>query len=328
MKPVLCLSCCCIVFSSLFWSVATSSAQAISNLTPERTIEAKSYIRLNYENDFFTATDYYYTQGVQLEVVCPGMRRFFMSHLLIHPENFETRFGLALQHNAYTPVDYVAKDIQYGDRPFAATALLQFFSSANSIEKRQRISTTFSLGVMGPWAGAKELQTYIHEITPNAVPHGWNNQLENDVLLNYELDFDKQLLELSRYVNLSANMMVRAGTLSDKANFGVTLIAGLINNPFGTYSDQHRKFQLYLYDHPEVNGVAYDATLQGGIFSGAGNPYIIRPADISRVVFRNNWGVVLQWQRVYLEYYQSYMTPEFHGGLDHHNGGIQIGLKL
>jgi hypothetical protein len=308
-------------------SNGNSSAQAISNTSVERTANAERFARINYENDFFTATDYYYTQGVHLEFVYPGMGRFFTSKLLVHPENYNTRFGLALQHNVYTPVDYVATDIQYGDRPFAADALLQFFSIANNQDKRQRINTALTIGVMGPWAGAKELQTYIHEITPNAVPKGWDNQLHNDAVLNYQLQFDKQLWELRRYINVSANVMARAGTLSDKASAGITVMFGLINNPFGAYSDEHRKFQLYFYDHPEISGVVYDATMQGGMFDRS-NPYTI-PADaISRGVFRNNWGIVLQYGNLYLEYYQSYITKEFNSGLDHHNGGIQIGVGL
>lgn len=314
-----------LVFIVVVLSPLTLSAQAVDNNGLERNINKEGYVRFNYGNDFFTATDYYLTQTIFLELVHPGLRRFPLMQLLVQPAKYEMKYGLATEHNAYTPTDYVSSQILYGDRPFAATLSLKTFVIATDTDRKQRISSSLSTGIIGPGAGGGEMQTYIHEHTPNAIPHGWHNQIANDVVLNYQVAYEKQLLALSDYMNIAASGMARVGTLSDKANIGLTLMAGVLNNPFQSINIKGRRLQLYVYDHPEVNAVAYDATLQGGAFN-RNSAYTIAGADVTRVVFRNNWGVVLQWHKLYLEYYQSYMTKEFRTGMDMHNGGIQIGV--
>jgi len=315
---------CCSVFLICLNS-GTLSAQAVDNNGLERSIQSDRYFRLNYGNDYFTATDYYLTQSIFFELVHPGLRKFPLSRLLIAPAHFEMKYGLALEHEGYTPTDYVASEILYGDRPFTADISLKTFAIATDPAHHQRISTALSTGIIGPGAGGGEMQTYIHEHTPNPIPHGWHNQIANDVVLNYQLSYEKQLLAPIRFLNISATGMARAGTLSDKASIGMTFMGGLFNNPYQSLALKGKRFQLYAYDHPELSGVVYDATMQGGLFNKT-SPYTIAASEINRAVFRNNWGFVLQFHKLYLEYYQSYMTREFRTGMEMHNGGIQIGF--
>jgi hypothetical protein len=143
------------------------------------------------------------------------------------------------------------------------------------------------------------------------------------VVLNYQFNYEKQLLALKNYLYLSADGMVRAGTLSNKASVGITLMGGYFDMPFSLGT--RKKIRLYGYDHPELNLVVYDATLQGGVFNHS-SPYVLSGKDITRVVFRNNWGIVLQVNGLYLEYFQSFLTKEFESGLEHRYGGIQVGI--
>ncbi|MFB0909014.1 MAG: hypothetical protein QMB03_12210 [Spirosomataceae bacterium] len=54
-------------------SSVTLSAQKIDNLISYRNIDSDNYIRLNYENDYFAASDKKYTQGCNIELVTPGL---------------------------------------------------------------------------------------------------------------------------------------------------------------------------------------------------------------------------------------------------------------
>src|SRR5580692_8835941 len=65
-----------IVFLAGFVPVFTA-AQAIDNILSFRNISSDHYFRINYENDFFSGTDRDYTQGIYIEKVTPGIRRFF-----------------------------------------------------------------------------------------------------------------------------------------------------------------------------------------------------------------------------------------------------------
>ena len=51
------------------------AAQIIDPTVTFKTIHHKSYLRFYYDNDFFTKTDYYYTQGITVEYVHPSLRK-------------------------------------------------------------------------------------------------------------------------------------------------------------------------------------------------------------------------------------------------------------
>ncbi|HTN17934.1 MAG TPA: lipid A deacylase LpxR family protein [Chitinophagaceae bacterium] len=314
------------IFMALL-AAQNSRAQAVDNNGIERNINKESCIRLNYGNDYFTATDYYLTQSILLELTHPALKKNPVTLILLQPATWQVKYGLAAEHNGYTPTDYVPAHILYGDRPFAGTLSLKSFTIATDTFHKQRWASALSIGVIGPWAGAGDMQTYIHEHTPNALPQGWPNQVANDLLLNYQLSYEKQVLQLGQYGHISATASAKAGTVTTKVNGGLTFMAGLFNNPYASFRIRNKRIQLYIYDHPEINFVAYDATLQGGLFNKQ-SPYTLTSSEISRAVFRNNWGIVAKLGNVYLEYYQSYMTKEFQTGLEMRNGGIQIGVGL
>lgn len=303
------------------------TAQAVNNLGIERSMRSNSEIRINYGNDYFTATDYYLTQSVQITYTHPSLGKSPLYKILYRPAGSESIYGMAIEHNAYTPVFYERKEVQLNDRPFAGALFLKTFSVATDINLKQSVASSISTGILGPGAGAKQIQVFIHENTNNVLPQGWGNQVRNDIVLNYELAYQKQLLAWDNFFLLTADAMGRLGTLSTKANIGFTFMAGYFNSPFASASLKGRKIQFYAYDHPELNVVGYDATLQGGLLNTS-SVYTIGAGDVSRLVFRNNWGLVARIGRVYLEYYQSFMTREFKKGMDFRNGGIQIGIGL
>lgn len=312
---------------SLPLSTFLATAQAVVNTQIERNIPSDNYIRLNYGNDYFTATDYYNTQNILLEYTHPKLGLSPIFHTLYHPETSEIIYGMAIEHNAYTPRKYERTEIQLGDRPFAGALFFKAFSIAKNITRNERITTSLSAGIVGQGAGAKQMQVFIHENTKNIIPQGWHNQVRNDVVLNYEMIYQRQLLAIDNFMCLSADAMGRVGTLSTKASVGLTIMAGYFQNPFATINIKGRKIQFFAYDHPEVSVVGYDATLQGGLLNKK-SPYIIEAGDITRFTFRNNWGLALKIGKVHLEYYQSFITKEFNQGMDFRNGGIQIGWNL
>src|ERR1700684_1032640 len=78
-------------------------SQAIDNTVSFRNIDADHYFRIFYENDFFSGTDRDYTQGIYIEKVKPCLRHFPFVKLLWKPGFPEVKYGLAVEHDAYTP---------------------------------------------------------------------------------------------------------------------------------------------------------------------------------------------------------------------------------
>src|SRR5450631_2126937 len=107
-----------LIISSCLLQLSALS-QAIDNTASFRMVDADQYVRFHYENDYFTNTDYYYTQGMNFEIVNPAYRKFPLSKLLVASKTGNTQYGISIEHNGYTPTSIRHSEILYGDRPFA-----------------------------------------------------------------------------------------------------------------------------------------------------------------------------------------------------------------
>ncbi len=298
------------------------AAQVIDNTPSYETIHGDTYLRINYDNDFFSAKDEYYTQGINIELASPFFKANPLNRLFPVPSLWQNKYGVAIEHDGYTPTDIGAPNIQYGDRPFAATLQLKAFKIANA--RGHRLSYTLSMGIVGPAAMGKEMQTGIHEWTHGVKPLGWANQIKNDIILNYQLHYERKLLGIEKFFLLNVDGAAKIGTLTDNVSIGTNAIVGYFNDPFS--DNGSAKMQVYIYDKPSYSIVGFDATLQGGLFSKS--PYTIPTSDISSLVFCNRFGAVFSYKSIMLEYFQTYIGKEIETAKDHKWGGIQLAFLL
>jgi lipid A 3-O-deacylase len=301
-------------------------AQKIDNMASFRDIKDVNYFRFNYDNDYFGSTDENYTQGYNFELVSPSFKKNPINVLFYKPKNSEYKYGLALEHIGYTAYNIKSTEIQFGDRPFAAAIMLKSFSIATDTIQKSRFVSSFNIGLIGPVAFGKEMQVAIHEATGNTIPGGWQNQIKNDVVLNYEINYEKQLLRYRNLFSLQTNSTLRLGTLFTNASIGFNTTIGIINSPFTSLKNKN-KFQLYIYSQPAITVVGYDATLQGGLFK-TNSPYTISSENVERLTAQINYGIVLQTRSLYFEYGLTHLTREFKNGPDVKYGGIKIGFKF
>jgi lipid A 3-O-deacylase len=305
-----------------------SAAQRIDNTASFRQMSQDSYIRLHYDNDYFTATDYYYTQGYNFEVVNPALRKNPLTKLLIKASRNQVQYGLAFEHFGFTPTTIQSDAILVGDRPFAGCILLKTFSISIDTLRRVRVSSVLSTGMVGPVAFASDMQAAIHRLINGVEPHGWQYQIRNDVILNYSLNVEKQLYAYRHALSVSANAQAQVGTFADRLQTGFVVMAGRFDSPFGNKPINRRlPLQLYVYAQPLVSVVGYDATLQGGLLNRS-SPYVIPADQLTRTTFQANFGAVFRYKNLYLEYYQSLLTREFDTGMPHRWGGIKIGVSF
>ena len=303
-------------------------AQRIDNTASFRQMGQGNYIRLHYDNDFFTGTDYYYTQGYNVEVVNPALRKNPLTRLLIKARGNQIQYGLAFEHFGFTPTSIRSNAILVGDRPFAGCILLKTFSISTDTLRRVRVSSVLSTGMVGPVAFGGEIQEALHRLTNSIEPHGWQHQIRNDVILNYTLNYEKQLYAYRNVLLVSASAQAQVGTFADRLQAGAVVMAGRFGSPFGsTLSNGRTPMQLYVYAQPLVGLVAYDATLQGGLFDRS-SPYVIQANQLARTTFQANVGAVFRYKNLYLEYYQSMLSREFETGLAHRWGGVKIGVAF
>ncbi len=309
---------------------ALSLAQRIDNTAAQRTISGKGYFRFHYDNDFFSRniTDYYYTQGYSFEVAHPVFAKNPLSKILFRYHDKPATYGLAFEHFGFTPTSIKSDEILGNDRPFAGIIMLKSFSISVDTALRQRLSSVLSLGMVGPAAFAGQMQAAIHRWSGDQEPHGWQYQIHNDVVVNYEINHERQLVAVPDFLSLNTNAQVRLGTLSDKVQAGLTLSLGYFDSAFPSSSNSRKKdWQLYVYSQPLGILVGYDATLQGGLFNRS-SPYTLAANDINRFTFQHNYGVVMKVRKFYAEYYRTYLSREFKSGRTHVWGGVKLGIAF
>lgn len=301
-------------------------SQKIDNMASFRDMNSKRYFRFNYDNDYFASRDQEYTQGYSFEWLAPKLAKTPVNLILLQPKKAEKKFGISLEHIGFTPFNIKSPNIQVGDRPFAATIMLKSFSIATDSVQKSRLISSMNVGLIGPGAFGKEMQVAIHEATGNTIPEGWQNQIKNDVVLNYEVSYEKQLLHYKNFFSLQSNARARVGTLFTTAGIGLTSTLGIINSPFST-NQPKKRFAFYGFAQSIVTIVGYDATLQGGLLNKK-SPYTIENKEIERVVAQINFGLIVQTRAMYFEYSRALSTREFETGTSSKWGGIKIGFRI
>jgi hypothetical protein len=280
-------------------------------------------VKLSYENDLFTHTDYYYTGGSFLDFNLPGLRKFPTAKILLKlPHGKDESFGIYAANLGYTPRSIKSDSILFGDRPFAATLYLGLNRISCNSEKQWQLKSNLDLGVIGPLAFGYESQKFIHAHTNNPEPHGWQFQVNNDVYVNYGLVVKKGLLKKKHFCDFIADAFVNAGTVFDNAGIGVTAMAGKFD-PYFAKPSPRKYFQCYIFGRGEMKIIARDATLQGGLFNTS-SAYLVAADDLERTVFLFEAGIKAAYKKIGFEFSNTAITPEFKNGWPHAWGHLGI----
>ncbi len=309
----------------LFISLTESPAQKINHTSAFRDIESNHYFRFNYDNDYFSSSDENYTQGYNMEFVFSALSKNPVNYLLLKPSAGFKKYGLSIEHIGYTPNKIGRSEIQYGDRPYASAIMLKSFLIHTDTIKNSRLSSSLSIGAIGPLAFGKEMQTAIHKAIDGTIPQGWNNQISNNPIVNYNLKLEKQILKVRNLLELQTYLAGNLGTLFTNASIGFTSLIGQFNSSLGG-NNLSKKINIYLYSQPLINFVGYDATLQGGVITSS--PYTIQNQSIQRITYQYNFGLIIKTRKLYIEYSRAYISREFKNGSGAGWGGIRIGASL
>lgn len=316
-----------LIFVFLFFLLNGAFAQAFEVASLYRTAPAEKQIFLAYENDFLFGTDYGNTQNLHIGVVHPALGKSLPYRmLLLQPKGYSMQHGIAFGQEVYTPKDIGSPEVQKGDYPYAGTLLLQIFTVAkDGSENKNRLYSGITLGMIGPFAMGFEMQDFIHKNIGSQRPQGWKHQVGTDVVLNYNIQYQRLLYQLPGFMYLSGGGAAKIGTLNTSAATSILIMGGLMQHPF--FQNGERKFILYAFAQPQLTLVGFDATLQGGLFH-KNNDYVVRYADISRIQIRNDLGLVVQYKNLKLTYSQSRITAPFKGSGLKYNAGLTATLML
>lgn len=282
-------------------------------------------VNIIFDNDIFNNTDYYYTNGARIELVLPAAKNSPITKILLglHTNDFDVN-GFSIAQNIYTPVNPEALGIEYGDRPFAAYLTVGQFRESYHIKKRIQMKSALDIGIMGPLSFGEKVQSTVHYLEPT----GWEYQVQNSFLLNYYFHVEKGLYSSSN-LELNVSGQANLGTLHDKIGGGLRLRAGsflpVYRGPMTICCDRAKKRQLqyWFLIAGKADFIAYDATLQGGMFND-NSPYVLKGNHLNRLVFTGSIGVALYYDNLGVELENIYLTPEFEGAHYFKYGRIKL----
>ena len=261
----------------------------------------------------FNKMDWYYTNGLQFLLYHESLQKSPFDRILLP---FKVReedgawYGLALRQELYTPRDLEDDTIRAGDHPYAAALTLTQQRVVNRPESGIRFTSGLRVGVLGPAALGFFAQDIIHRITPSKPPKGWDYQVHNDVILNYDFMADKEIYRDDITI-LGVKGGGRLGTLHTDFSGGLWFRMELGQAYFKRLGpDPSNSFNLYYQMEGAGRFVVYDATLQGGLFNTT-SPYVIPAASVNRLVGDVNMALVFEIRGHQLGLHQHLISPRF-----------------
>jgi len=282
-------------------------------------------INIIFDNDIFNNTDYYYTNGINIELTTPIAKQSPLSRLLVGLKKSHINlYGFSIKQNIYTPTNPDIGEISLGDRPFSAFLTIGQFRESYNLQKNLSIKSAINLGVIGPASLGGVVQSSIHDIEPI----GWNNQIKNNIVIDYSIKIEKGIIS-TPHAELNLITGGNIGTIFNKLNGGFYFRAGSfipvfkgLTTIFGSASTKGA-IQYWFFVSGKTNLVFYDATLQGGLFNNS-NPYVIKSEDINRLVLNLSVGAAVYYKKLGIELQSFYLSQEFKNAYDFRWGRIKL----
>jgi lipid A 3-O-deacylase len=279
----------------LFSTICNSSALS-------QTKNYKYEIGFKSDNDAYLAInqDRYYTNGLFIYLRKALKTPVDTTHLLKRILSFSVGQKMYNAHSGQT--SYIEKV----DRPFAgylyAGTALQLLFRNESVLKAE-----LQIGTIGPAALGKEGQELIHKTFGFYNIDGWQYQVNNEVGINLNLDYQHLLYRAkNKKTDFSLPIQVRLGNTYSGLNTALLFRTGKLN-PFyhstateSTVSQSTEKGLLnnkefYFFLKPSLDIVFYDATIEGGLFRSDKGPVTFDPIplvfcqELGAVYSNNRW---------------------------------------
>jgi lipid A 3-O-deacylase len=287
---------------------------------------ARGYVRFAYANDVLTATDRYYTQGVRLEHAGDLWRGSLLAKVLFTlGTDADPLHAFFVQQDCYTPGSIRSTTIRANDRPFAAALYIGQQASSTDLATGLRVNTSIRLGLLGPCAVCAEEQRWIHAALDNIEPLGWEHQVATDVIVNYTAEVERAFWR-RRWIGLYGGVKAEVGTWRNALTPAVMIDLG--HRPIPNHGrERPLRPRITVFAKGDVQAVAYDAAMQGGVFQ-RDDPHTLSFDALEHVVPGYEVGARLNYRRIDLRYGERYIGRTFKRGLAHGWGTITIQVWL
>ncbi len=296
------------------------------NLTQE-----KSRLIFELENDMLFTTDNYYTAGLALSYTNKNFKKT-PAQLILNSQNTEniTFSGVGFQQRIFTPYSISEPNTIENDRPYSAYLLATNFSVLINRKKKLKLSNEIGLGIMGQAAGGKETQTFVHQIIGSVTPIGWENQLKNAFIIDYQFRVEKGFFNEWISNHFVPFAEARVGTLIDKIQVGLITKIGNKNKSLTNMSTSFELKKQLIWEwvfEANLQGVFYDATLEGGVFSND-KAFVLDKEEIISRQYQLRTGINLYYKKFSFRYMVKFNSTDFESAIIHRYASLNIGFTF
>lgn len=307
-------------------------------------------LNLYWDDDYLNlqgkGTDRAYTSGQRIDYFYTKQHPsgWFLDRIMPKAGKGHTDiYSWSLMQVMVTPNNISDPNFQPDDYPWSGALFAAHSLYSYNPEHKFSFQSECLVGVMGPASLAGATQRAVHRLIHYTVPTGWSNQFGNTPLVNAAFTAEKQEGGAGDFLELIGGARVDAGALMDKLTVYQYVRLGIMNPWFeGLFTlrpvtgHKHRKTQFYLFMKPQAQAVAYDALLEGSMFSGKPVFYehslsktgpVVEKAsyhDINRLIWEDDYGCALSVGTVSIAYTQKPTTAYMKGLYGHNVGNITL----
>jgi lipid A 3-O-deacylase len=205
----------------------------------------------------------------------------------------------------YNPISGQVTDIRQVDRPFAGylyagASMNWLYTSENSLKM------SIQLGTIGPSSLAEDGQVLLHDVIGFYEIKGWDSQVKDELGVNLIAEYNHLLQRgASGKTDFTLASNVKLGNTFSGAGLGLLFRAGILNQLFNSASTNStlsnnskteplQEKEFFFYSQPSLNYVAYDATVEGGLFRDDKGPVTF---DVKPLVFSQQLGFMYSKKR-------------------------------
>ena len=284
----------CLFLIGCFFGLAHTSFADSGNpeLTPK-------YFTFTFENDLFVGEDDGYTNGIGLtfgqgpfldfnQENLPNWLYWLTQNMYISTMENKTR-GIANMffQRMQTPTDITIEPLVEDDLPYVG--LLAWQGTMYAWDDKVSDQLSFYIGAVGPVALGEESQKAVHSLLGSDEPLGWDNQIENELVVKIEAQRVWNLFRTDSN-NLQFDVLGLAGI--GVGNFQSATKAGFA---FRWGKNLQRNFATFsLQADRQVNPLALSPSNDFYIFAGLRGGYLANDIFIDGNTFENSHSVPIE----------------------------------